>query len=68
VNEQETPVRPRRFTEAELAKAGVTIVSERPCLRCDRCGQAWYPDLLAGGKLPRGYWRCPQGCNVLEQG
>jgi hypothetical protein len=23
------------------------------------------PDLQTGGKLPRGYWKCPEnGCNV----
>jgi hypothetical protein len=23
----------------------------------------WTPNLLPGGRLPRGYWQCPNGCN-----
>ncbi len=56
--------RPRRFTQGELAKIGVTILDERSFqLKCDRCGVVWSPSLRSGGRLPRHYWRCPRGCN-----
>lgn len=29
--------------------------------KLDNCGQIWSPSLLAGGRLPRGYWKCPRG-------
>ena len=59
-------LRPRRCTQSELAKVGVELLDERGVqLRCCNCGQIWAPDLLAGGRLPRGYWKCPRGlgCN-----
>jgi hypothetical protein len=57
--------RPSKCTAGELGKAGVTLVSEEPLfLQCDQCGQQWSPDLGRGGRLPRGYWHCPNGCNV----
>jgi hypothetical protein len=34
--------------------------------QCDGCGQVWSPNLGAGGRLPRGWWRCPNGCNALR--
>ena len=32
-------------------------------LKCNCCGQVWSPNILSGGRLPRGYWKCPTGCN-----
>jgi hypothetical protein len=56
--------RPKRFTEAELNKSGVSILNaNRPLLRCKACKEEWQPNLRAGGNLPRGYWQCPHGCN-----
>ncbi len=56
--------RPLRFTERELAKFGVEITdSHRVWLRCTNCGQGWSPNLLSGGRMPRGYWKCPNECN-----
>ena len=36
-----------------------------PCLilHCGFCGQGWSPMLLEGGRLRRGYWKCPNGCH-----
>jgi hypothetical protein len=60
-NETESP---RSFTQHELSKAGVEILDETGVhLRCATCGQVWSPNLLPGGKLPKGYWHCPLGCN-----
>lgn len=67
VNEQQRTLRPRyprRFCASELAKFAVDLENtDRMILRCNRCGMAWLPNLLHGGKLSRGYWKCPRGCN-----
>jgi hypothetical protein len=58
------PPRPRRCTVGQLKKVGVTLLNaSRIVLRCDACGQVWSPELLSGGGLPRGYWKCPNGCH-----
>lgn len=36
---------------------------ERIMLTCEHCGTSWSPDLGEKGRLPRGYWKCPNGCN-----
>lgn len=55
---------PNRFTEQELRKFSVQILDHHTLhLRCEQCGQIWAPNLGAGGRLPRGYWHCPNGCN-----
>lgn len=32
--------------------------------RCAACGYGWW--VMSGGlkRMPRGWWHCPQGCNV----
>ena len=56
--------RPRRCNAPQLAKVGVEIIDEHQLhLSCTRCGQVWSPMQCAGGSLPRGYWKCPRGCN-----
>jgi len=48
----------------ELRTAQVSVVDpHRLILECDRCGHLWSPNLLTGGRLPRGYWKCPWGCS-----
>ena len=55
---------------AELAKHNVKLVSKDAAasgqiwLTCDKCGARWSPNLQKGGRLPRGFWRCPNGCNA----
>jgi hypothetical protein len=34
---------------------------------CRECGKGWSPNLLSGGRRPRGWWRCPNGCNAPEE-
>jgi len=53
-----------RFTEASLARVNVDLL-DGSCVRlgCKRCGAQWSPNLRAGGHLPRGWWKCPNGCN-----
>jgi len=54
-----------RFTQHEMDKVNVVILDKnRAHLLCRACGQAWSPDLRAGGHLPRGYWKCPNNCNT----
>jgi hypothetical protein len=31
---------------------------------CEKCGQIWSPNIQTGGRMPRGWWKCPNGCNV----
>jgi len=56
-------MRPKRFTPGELEKVGVKILDKgQVTLECEKCGQVWSPNLLRGGRLPRNYWKCPNGC------
>lgn len=53
---------PKMFGEGRLSSVGVVLVESRPTiLRCTCCGMGW--QLLEGGKLHRGWWKCPAGCN-----
>jgi hypothetical protein len=53
-----------KWTERSLDKVGVNIRSDSAhILGCQECGQGWAVNLLPGGHLPRGWWRCPNGCN-----
>ena len=59
---------PHNFSETELRKVGVEI-RDYSCgiLGCLECGRGWAVNALGRGKrLPRGYWHCPNGCNVDE--
>jgi hypothetical protein len=58
--------RPRRFSQPELDKFGVTIEKRHQniLLSCESCGCRWSPNLISGGRLPRGYWKCPNRCNI----
>ncbi len=59
-----------RLSVNSLARVGVELfyaerfTGGRVKLRCKCCGQIWVSDLLPGGRLPRGWWRCPEcgGC------
>jgi hypothetical protein len=56
---------PSRFSASELKRAGVTLIDpDRVLLQCDACASQWSPNLLSGGRLPRGYWKCSRGCNA----
>jgi hypothetical protein len=58
-------LRPTRFGPSELKKVGVELLGGalEILLRCSSCGATWSPELVGGRNLPRGYWRCPKGCN-----
>jgi hypothetical protein len=54
---------PNEFSPTQLKKVGILIVNGNPLrLRCDKCAEEWTLD-KKGLRLPKGYWRCPRGCN-----
>lgn len=58
-------VGPRDASVRELTRVGVILLSEQNLtLECVECVITWSPNLQEGGWLPRGYWKCPNGCNV----
>lgn len=46
----------KKKIQAEALAAGYRIT-------CLQCGAQWAPTLRGDGRLPTGYWRCPNGCN-----
>jgi hypothetical protein len=58
-------MKPNRFNNSQMLKVGVEILDPKGILlKCVNCGQQWSPNLLAGGRLPKNYWHCPNNCNV----
>lgn len=54
-----------RFTESSLEKVGVTIVDPyKIFLQCKHCNYVWAPIIKTGGRFPRCWWKCPEGCNA----
>lgn len=53
------------ISKSKMEKLGVKIIDNERSIRleCAVCGCVWSPNLLEGGRLPRGYWKCPEGCN-----
>ena len=48
----------------KLEQKEVEIVEDADfALRCTACGATWTPETENRLRLPKGYWRCPQGCN-----
>jgi hypothetical protein len=55
---------PRRCTRAELRRVGVEVVPVPGYwLSCVTCRYCWSPMIRPGGRNPKGYWKCPAGCN-----
>lgn len=61
----DTPRGPRNTSEGELSRVGIEEASQGS-YRCTACGGVWSPMLGAGGRLPRGWWHCPDNCNLPE--
>ena len=70
VEENEHVVRrPRRCTAGELARVGVELIDAAGVrLKCKKCGVVWSPNVGRHGRLPRGWWKCPWGCNRTIDG
>lgn len=55
---------PNEFSPFQLKKVAVSIVKGQPLrLRCDRCESEWKVK-DSGLRKPKGYWKCPNGCNA----
>jgi hypothetical protein len=51
--------------ERELRRHGLRLVSADPLqLACEQCGAKWSPNALPGGRLPRHWWKCYNGCEA----
>jgi len=60
--------RSNELSEIQLKRVGITIEDpERIWLRCDKCGDGWSPNIQRGAVLPKGFWKCPNGCNSKEK-
>jgi len=62
--------KPKGPDRARLAEHNVTLTEAWGAYRltCGQCGATWdVQPPEAGGRLPAGYWQCPQGCNVVDQ-
>ena len=47
-----------------LRAVGVEVTDHAQCwLRCLMCAAVWSPNMRPGGRLGRGYYHCPDGCN-----
>ena len=53
-----------RYNEDRHNLIRVDVPNASPAYRCCECGQVWSPMLQRGGRFPRGWWRCPSGCNA----
>ncbi len=54
------------LSKNELHKRGDELISDgvsNITFQCKLCGTIHSPNLQEGGKLPRGYWVCPDKCN-----
>jgi hypothetical protein len=52
------------YTHAALETLGVKIAdAAHTTLQCARCETSWPAERNKYGKLLRGVWKCPEGCN-----
>jgi hypothetical protein len=54
--------RPRNETPSQLARVGLLPLGES-FFECKICGTRWTYWVRRGGLRPRGWWKCPNGCN-----
>ena len=60
-----------RLTKGSLAKVGIDLdfaLEGNAIIQCQRCG--WGGELLQLGKYrrrPKGWWKCPNGCNEPKE-
>ena len=59
---------PHEVSDYQLKKVGVSLVKAGLLkFRCGECNETW-PIKQKGLRLPKGYWRCPNGCNTSGRG
>jgi hypothetical protein len=55
---------PYEFSKNQLLKVGAFLVNEKQLqLQCVACRAVWSV-VKRGLRLPKGYWKCPNGCNA----
>jgi PleD family two-component response regulator len=48
-----------------LKRKNVELVDEGSfTLQCTICNHTWTPEIEGRKRMPKNYWRCPNGCNV----
>ena len=61
MSEPKIPYHVRR----NLERKNVELVDEASfTLKCANCNHTWSPETEGKKRLPKNYWRCPNGCNV----
>lgn len=54
---------PYEFSKSQMQKVGIILLSEQPHqLQCANCRAIWQV-IKRGLRFPKGYWKCPNGCN-----
>ncbi len=58
----------RSWTNMLTKDKGISLIAEleKGQFMCKACGQQWSPNNQRG-KYPQGWWKCPNGCNVLGE-
>jgi hypothetical protein len=47
-----------------VTRRGVKLDVRAGMMECQTCGREWAPMLGSGGRILRGGWLCPNGCNA----
>lgn len=55
------------MSEGKQQNVGVELVNfpDNIRIKCITCRIKWSPELDSKGRLPKNYWKCPNGCNTL---
>jgi hypothetical protein len=59
-----------RFSQTSMNKVGAQIIDrfeDSVRLRCRVCNKEWIFLIGENGRLPRGYWHCPNKCNAKNE-
>jgi hypothetical protein len=57
---------PYEASESQLKKVGVILIGAKPlALKCRKCEAVWTVT-AKGLRLPKGYWKCRNGCNAAN--
>jgi hypothetical protein len=60
------PIPAHSKRKAKEANVEIEYTGDNYLVQCKACGHAWYLNSGSGGRFPRGWWKCPNGCNVPE--
>ena len=55
---------PYEFSKSQMQKVGVILLDDKQHqLQCAACRAVWRV-VKRGLRFPKGYWKCPNGCNA----